>query len=62
MKGKRRKLVVGKDKDDPVLQMRGVGKEIWADIGSDAFVNSLRTGWELTPKKRSEPRRRKPIP
>lgn len=62
MKGKDRELAVDKDKDDPVLQMRGVGKEIWADMGGDAFVNSLRTAWKLIPKKRSKARRRKPIP
>jgi len=26
------------DEDDPVLQMWGVGKEIWADEGGDAFI------------------------
>jgi len=25
--------------------MRGVGKEIWADIGGDVFVADLRAGW-----------------
>jgi hypothetical protein len=24
--------------DDPILQMRGVGKEIWADIDADEYV------------------------
>lgn len=33
---------------DPVLRMRGVGKEIWADEGGDAFVATERQGWERT--------------
>ncbi len=31
---------------DPVLQMRGVGKEIWMDEGADAFVARERKGWD----------------
>jgi hypothetical protein len=30
---------------DFVLGMRGVGKEIWSDIKSDAFVDRLRSEW-----------------
>ena len=30
---------------DPVLQMWGVGKEIWADEGGDAFIERERTSW-----------------
>ncbi|MGH9670091.1 MAG: hypothetical protein ACRD3A_08275 [Terriglobales bacterium] len=30
---------------DPVLAMRGVGKEIWRGVDADAFVASLREGW-----------------
>ena len=30
---------------DFVLQMRGLGKEIWSDMGGDAFVEGLRVGW-----------------
>jgi hypothetical protein len=30
---------------DFVLQMRGVGEEIWADQGGDEFVESLRRNW-----------------
>jgi hypothetical protein len=33
------------EESDPVLQMRGVGKEIWADEGADAFVARERKGW-----------------
>ena len=28
--------------DDPILQMWGVGKEIWADEGGDAFIGKER--------------------
>jgi hypothetical protein len=31
--------------DDPVLRMRGVGKEVWADIDADKFVRDLRANW-----------------
>src|SRR5690242_20691480 len=34
-----------KDEDDPVLQMWGVGKEIWADEGGDAFIARERAAW-----------------
>lgn len=33
------------DERDPILQMRGVGKEIWEGIDSDAFIRELRAGW-----------------
>jgi hypothetical protein len=32
--------------EDFVLQMRGIGGEIWTDMNSDEFVLSLRSGWE----------------
>jgi hypothetical protein len=31
---------------DPVLQMRGLGKEIWADTSADEYVGNLRAGWD----------------
>jgi hypothetical protein len=31
---------------DPILQMWGLGKEIWADTNADDFVAELRAGWE----------------
>ena len=34
------------ERDDPILQMRGVGKEIWADEGADAYVARERAGWD----------------
>ena len=35
--------------EDFVLQMKGIGQEIWSDVNSDDFVSSLRSGWELHP-------------
>jgi hypothetical protein len=32
--------------NDPVLQMRGLGKEIWADTNADDYVANLRAGWD----------------
>jgi len=34
-----------KEEDDPILQMLGVGKEIWADTDADKYVRSLRSNW-----------------
>jgi hypothetical protein len=31
--------------NDPVLQMRGLGKEIWAGTNADEYVAHLRAGW-----------------
>jgi hypothetical protein len=39
------KQVGAKEEDDPILQMRGVGKEIWADTDADEYVRSLRSNW-----------------
>jgi hypothetical protein len=33
------------DEDDPILQMRGVGKGIWADVDADEYVRTLRANW-----------------
>lgn len=30
---------------DPILSLIGLGKEIWADEGADAYVARLREGW-----------------
>jgi hypothetical protein len=32
--------------EDPFLEMRGMGKEIWGGIDADRFVEDLRAGWE----------------
>lgn len=39
-----RKTVSSED-DDPVLKMRGVGKELWADTNADDYVRDLRSNW-----------------
>ncbi|HLK17664.1 MAG TPA: hypothetical protein VKT81_01875 [Bryobacteraceae bacterium] len=33
------------EQDDPILQMRGVGKEIWAGTDADEYVRDLRSNW-----------------
>jgi hypothetical protein len=33
------------EEDDPILKMRGVGKEIWADTDADEYVRDLRSNW-----------------
>lgn len=33
------------EKDDPILQMYGVGKAIWLDVNADEYVRSLRANW-----------------
>ena len=30
---------------DPILALRGTGKEMWADEDADAYINRLRQGW-----------------
>ena len=40
-----RKPTVVSEDDDPILKMRGVGKEIWADTDADEYVRSLRSNW-----------------
>jgi hypothetical protein len=37
--------IATKEQDDPILQMRGVGKEIWADTNADDYVQDLRANW-----------------
>jgi hypothetical protein len=31
---------------DPILELRGLGREIWRGEDPDAYVNRLREGWE----------------
>ena len=33
------------DTEDPVLSLRGLGREIWADEDADAYVRRQRAGW-----------------
>src|SRR5207302_2822196 len=39
------KEVSVREEDDPILQMAGVGKEIWAGVDADEYVRSLRSNW-----------------
>jgi hypothetical protein len=32
--------------DDPILKLRGLGKEIWKGVDPDEYVRRLREGWE----------------
>ena len=32
--------------DDPLLRLRGSGKQLWADEPADEYVNRLREGWQ----------------
>lgn len=34
--------------EDPILALRGLGKEIWAGVDADAYVNDLRSHWDAT--------------
>jgi hypothetical protein len=34
-----------KAKADPLLQLRGLGKELWKDEKADEYVRRLRQGW-----------------
>jgi hypothetical protein len=36
---------LGNEEDDPILQMHGLGKEIWADTNADDYVRDLRADW-----------------
>jgi hypothetical protein len=40
-----RKQTATKEEDDPILQMWGLGKEIWADTNADEYVQNLRSDW-----------------
>jgi len=39
------KEIAMREEDDPILQMAGVGKEIWAGVDADEYVRSLRSNW-----------------
>jgi len=38
--------MVPEPENDPILQMCGVGKEIWQDEGGDAFIERERNSWD----------------
>ena len=33
-------------KSDPILKLRGLGKEIWKGVDPDEYVRRLRDNWE----------------
>jgi hypothetical protein len=37
---------VNASREDPLLALRGSGKNLWADEHADAYVRRLRAGWE----------------
>ena len=34
-----------RDARDPILALRGMGRQIWANEDADAYVDRLRSGW-----------------
>lgn len=46
------------EEEDPILRMRGAGKDLWQGIDADAYVNDLRSGWDAGPA--TEPESRPP--
>jgi|SRR5579871_5795104 len=40
-----KKSSMTRDEDDPILSMRGAGKEVWSDVDADEYVRSLRSNW-----------------
>jgi hypothetical protein len=39
-------MAVETKEEDPLLALRGSGKELWADEHADEYVRRLREGWE----------------
>jgi hypothetical protein len=35
-----------REREDPILALRGSGKKLWADEHADEYVKGLRGGWE----------------
>ena len=35
-----------RDASDPILALRGTGRETWAGEDADAYVDRLRQGWQ----------------
>jgi len=43
--------------DDPLLQLIGSGKDLWADEHADEYVRRLREGWDEAAERRENPER-----
>ncbi len=41
--------------DDPLLALRGSGKDLWADETADDYVRRLREGWDEAAEIRENP-------
>ena len=57
-----RREAIAADQDDPILQLWGLGKHIWADATADDYVASLRAGWNAPPAPAEPPSPAKPLP
>jgi hypothetical protein len=44
--------------EDPLLALRGSGKDLWADEHADEYIRRLREGWDEA----SERRENSPMP
>ena len=36
----------GGERGDPILNLRGMGRALWAEEDADAYVSRVRHGWE----------------
>ncbi len=41
--------------EDPLLQLYGDGKDLWADETADDYVSRLREGWDEAAERRENP-------
>ena len=46
------------DGADPILSLRGLGKDIWANEETDSYVKRLRGGWDDQPLKQARRKER----
>lgn len=37
---------MAQSREDPILALRGLGRELWQDENADAYVRRLRAGWQ----------------
>jgi hypothetical protein len=44
-----------KIEDDPLLALRGSGRDLWADEHADEYVRRLREGWDEATERRENP-------
>jgi len=46
--------------DDPLLQLIGDGKDLWADEHADEYVRRIREGWDEAAERRENPQSQPP--